>query len=914
MKEASIVVDSVDVNGRIDPYGIDTKTPLFHYTATSSEKGKSIPFHQVVLKKNGETVWNSGKTPAEEYPYVVYSGPALQPKTQYTLAVRVWDEQDRKSLFSTPVRFETGLMDEGFRADWVEPVQEDAVEEEDILPFEVFRPSAGHYGGHVRCRPAQNIRRSFILEKRVRRARVYASAHGIYELYLNGQKAGNAFLAPEISTYQKYLYYQTYDVTRLLAEGENVIAATVADGWWIGRIGLIGSSCNYGNRLGLILQLEVEHEDGEKLVICSDESFRCHESETVYGDLYIGEKRDNTREQAGWNAPGFEDAEWKRCRTAAFSKDNLLGQPIDAIGEYQYLIPEKHITTPKGEWVVDFGQVIAGTVEIVVKGSRGQEITLEYCEVLDEEGNYLRNIMGRNKDQTDVLICRDGAQVYRPTFTYHGFRYVKLSGIEKSQLVKISAIILTTKMQMAGQFSCSDELLTQLQHNIVWSQRGNMVSIPTDCPQREKMGWTGDIQVFAKTGAFNCNLRNFLETWLMNLRAEQKENGEIPVIAPLFPKQELMQRRIGAGDITSSGWSDACILLPWYLYQCYGSVAVLAENLGCMRRYLEYIRVQAALIPQNYDSMTVEQKERNPYLWNKGYHFGDWLIPSLQKQPDGISEGRRQTRDIVGSAWYAITIETFINICRALEKDAGWKLEGEIAEKEQLLEKIRHAIKEEYVAKDGTVGCGKLQGLYVMVLRSGAVQGKLKKKTADKLVSLIRENGSCLDTGFSSVGFLLDILAEAGHKKLAHELLFQTKSPSWLYMVEQGATTIWEKWEAVTGDGKVTDSSYNHYAYGCVGDWMYRNIGGITAGSPGYKHIIFAPDLSCGLTYASCSHITPFGKAACDWQLAGDECIIDLEVPVNTTAELRVRDLVLKLVSGKYYFNIGYLRKSDFKA
>jgi alpha-L-rhamnosidase len=711
-KEALIRVDSVDIDGRINPIGIDLKTPTFHYTTVSSDKSKSVLFRQIVVKNKRETIWDSGKILAENLPYVTYTGPELQPKTQYSVSVRVWDEENQESPLSSPVSFETGLLDEGFHADWVEPEQADAVEEEEIPYFHVFHSIPSHYGGHTRCRPAQNIRKSFLLKKEVRKARIYASAHGVYQLYVNGSKAGDTYLEPGISSYEKYLYYQTYDVTGLLVQGENVVAVTVADGWWIGRIGLIGSSCQYGKRQGIILQMEVEYSDGSRLTICSDESFLCHESEIVYADLYIGEKQDNNKEQPGWKTSDFVDTDWKNCMFAAYPKDNLIGQPIDGIREYQNLKPVSWITTPKGECLVDFGQVTAGTVEITVDGHKGQEITLEYCEVLDKEGNYLRNIIGRNKDQTDLLICRDGIQTWKPAYTYHGFRYVKLSGVQKSQVIKIQAVILTSLIEKTGEFNCSDELLTQLQQNIVWSERGNMISIPTDCPQREKMGWAGDIQIFAKTGAFNYNLRNFLENWLKNLRAEVKENGAVPIIIPNFPKQEWMQRQMGNGEITSSGWSDTCILLPWYLYQCYGDTNVLKENLNCMRRYLEFVKGQAALIPENYKSMTEEQRKRNPYLWNTGYHFGDWLIPSLMKLQNGISEGRAKTRAVVGSCWYAVSLEAYIKVCQALEQDAGWELKREIVEKEQLLKKIRQAIRDEYVDKDGTVDHGKLQGRF----------------------------------------------------------------------------------------------------------------------------------------------------------------------------------------------------------
>ena len=901
-KQPNIAVDHIDIMGRVRAFGIDEKAPVFHYTVKSCMKGKSISAHQVIVGRGKAVFWDSGKLLAGELPYVTYNGAPLEPKTAYSVRIKIWDEEDLPSKPSEPVFFETGLMESGFIAQWIEPVQEDAIPEKDIPHFMVFKDSPDHFGGQERLRPAQDIRKSFRLEKPVKRARVYASAHGIYELYINGNKAGDAYLAPEISTYQKYLYYQIYDVTKMLQSGDNALAATVADGWWIGRIGLIGGSCQYGNRLGFIAQMEIEYDDGETVVICSDESFRCHESAVQYADLYIGEKRDNTLELPGWRQTHFDDSDWAHCDQVVALKDNLVVQPTDSVGIYQYLMPLDWLESPKNECIVDFGQVIAGTVELTVDGREGQEITLDYCEVLDENGNYLRNIMGRNKDQRDVLICRDGLQTWQPTFTYHGFRYVRITGAERGQLEDLRAAILTTALRETGQFECSDERLSQLQKNILWSERGNMLSIPTDCPQREKMGWTGDIQIFAKTGAFNYDLKNFLEAWLTNLRAEQKEDGAVPVIVPNFPKQELMQKQISGSDITSSGWSDACVLLPWYLYECYGNVEVLKDNFHCMRRYLNYVKEQAALEPPGFADMDEAQRARSSFLWNKGYHYGDWLIPSLHRLPDGISEGRSATRDIVGSCWYAITVKTYLKILRALKKSAGWSLQNEIYEADRLLKSIRQAIREEYVSEDGSVGKAPLQGLYVMILRSGAVEGALKKRVAEKLVSQIRENSGCLDTGFSSVGFLLDVLTENGYKDIAYSLLFQDKAPSWLYMVDHGATTIWEFWEAITPDGKVSNSSYNHYAYGCVGDWIYRNIGGIAPGQPGYKQIIFAPDLDCGLSSAACKLYTPLGAAMCDWQLVDGECQINLEVPVGATAELHIRGAVLKLDSGRHYY------------
>ncbi|MGM9607606.1 MAG: family 78 glycoside hydrolase catalytic domain [Oscillospiraceae bacterium] len=904
MRENGIFINSIDLDGRCEPFGIDSKTPVFHYTFFSPENGKSVTSSQVLVRLGEAVAWDSGKRPFPGLPYVRYEGEPLRPMSRYSVQIRAWDELDQAGPWSEPVFFETGLMDGGFQADWIEPEQENTVREKDIPHFMVFKPNPEHYGGHDRCRPALNLVRDFTLEQGVEWARVYMSAHGVYELYLNGQKAGKASLAPEVSAYQTYLYYQTYDVTPLLRPGKNRIAVTLADGWWAGRIGLIGASAQYGDRLGVILQLEARLSDGTSLRICSDEAFRSSPSGTLCADLHMGEIRDNNREPRGWKLPEFDPDGWTGCHRAAFEKKNLIAQPIDPVEDDQVLLPTAWLRTPRGECVVDFGQVISGTIELTVEGEQGQKIVLDYCEVLDKEGNYFRNITGRNKDQTDTLICAPGRQTWRPTFTYHGFRYVRIQGIDRENIIQIKAVMLATRLRSSGSFTCSDEKLTQLQHNIVWGELGNMLSIPTDCPQREKTGWTGDIQVFAKTGAFNYDLRNFLSVWLMNLRAEQKENGAVPLIVPDFPIQEKMLRQIAGGEATSSGWSDACILLPWYLYQCYGQIELLEENFACMTDYLAYVEAQAARPPEHEETMSGEQRARSRYLWNKGYHYGDWLIPSLMRKPNGIDLGRSETREIVGSCWYAIVLEAYLSVCTALSEQAGWKLSEKIQATEALLQEVRRAIREEYVQPDGALRGTQLQGSYVMVLRSGAVEGEQREKTAAHLAQLIRQNGDCLDTGFSSVSFLLDVLTENGYKDLAYRVLFQTKSPSWLYMVERGATTIWENWEAITPEGEVTASSYNHYAYGCVGDWIYRNIGGIRAGEPGYRHIVFAPDFGCGLDSASASYRTPFGTAACSWQKLADEYCVELEVPVGAAGEFRAGADVTRLTSGKHQFHL----------
>lgn len=909
MAVSTLKIINADVDGREKALGIDNTKPLFHYAVSSSENDKGISAHQVVVLKGQpedrekqELVWDSGRITYDHNNYIQYDGAALMPKTSYYAEFHIWDEHgDAAEWVSVP--FETGFMGTQWKGKWIEPEQEDAVEEETLGFFEMLVPNPKFWGGETRLRECRHLRKSIDIAKPVKKARIYASSHGIYNLYINGIKQSERRLAPENSAYQAMIYYQTYDVTDALSEGENIIAAILGDGWWIGRLGMPGDSCNYGNRLGFIMQLDVTYEDGSEETFASDESFLSSGSYIRYSDLYIGECQDLTVRDDSWMKPGLLKGEWTACVVhdsgvftagSGIVPSKLTAQPLEPICVTDVLEAQDIFITPAGELVIDFGQVIAGVIHIHVRGKTGQRVCFEHGEVLRKDGSYVNNILGRNKDQKDVIICREGENIFEPLFTYHGFRYVRITGLNREDIISVKAYAMGSKINEIGYFSCSNEDLNQLQHNIIWSTKANMFSVPTDCPQREKLGWTGDIQIYTQTGAFNYDLRCFLKAWLMNMRAEQCENGEIPVVVPNPSKQERTQRVMSGGSNSSSVWGDACVMVPWYLYEAYGDITALEENYEMMKKWMGYIRDNCELKPEGYARFTPEQKARNPYLWTKQYHFGDWLIPSLRSLPDGVQRGTEETAAVVGSAYYAFTASYFAKVCRALGK------EEEASEYEKLVPKIQNAVREEFVADDGSVNNSSLQGLYVMILRCGIVEGELKKKVLDKLVTLIEDNAYCLDTGFSSVSYLLDVLAENGRTDIAYKMLYQTKAPGWLYMVKNGATTMWENWLAILPDGSPTDSSYNHYAFGCVGDFIYRHIGGIQKAAPGYEKIRFAPDFGCGLTVSKCSIMTPFGQASLEWNKTEDGYEIQGKVPVGASACLEVGNMNVELTSGEF--------------
>lgn len=837
------------MNGQHDHVLTDEETPEVELRVTG---GAPEGIRAALATASGQPVWDSGMTP--------YTGPfltlpaVLKPRTDYVLSVTAeWPGgTDTKEL-----TFHTGFMGETWAGEWIEPEQENALPEEPMAFWQNFIPRpippAEEDGGRLRC--GQTLRRTFALEERPVRAVLYATARGVYTPYLNGRRVGNARLAPEITPYETLLYYQRYDLTPYLREGENQLLVELGDGWYAGRIGLSGSSCQYGNRLSFLGQLELDYKDGRREVIGTDGRFESRRSQIAYSDLFIGEKWDLLRELG----------EWTSCRTVEAPSARLEAQPMPAITSGAP-ISGRLLDQEDGGLLVDFRQNLAGVVRLSFRTEEPAAVVVEHTEALDPSGHFFRNIVGRNKQQRDQLVCGPGKHCFEPLHTYHGFRYARISGITRQQLQEVQAIPVTTSVAETGSFRCSSQELNQLQHNIRWSMRSNFISIPTDCPQREKMGWTGDILAFAATGCFNAQLLPILSAWLGQMRLEQREDGEVPNIVPAFPIDDAMARDFW-GDDTSSAWGDACIMVPLQLYRATGNRRVLADNLPMMERWLEYVCRSAA-------------SEGDPLLWTSGHHFGDWLIPSMAGDPQRVNEGVERTREVTASAFRAIALDGWRQVLEALlERENTPRLRQLREEAVRLLAQVRQAVREAYVSPEGQVK-GDLQGLYVIVLRAGAVEGPLRQKVADRLARMIRDNGCRLDTGFVSTPYLLDVLTETGHKDLAWELLFQTKAPSWLGQVKRGATTIWENWTAVQEDGTPTDSSMNHYALGAVGDWIYRNVGGIQSEGPGWSRVRFAPDFSCGLTWSQCEKLTPRGRVFCRWERNGQEVRVRLETPV----------------------------------
>ncbi len=834
-----------------------------------------------VYDEDGARFWKSGHLPFSGQ--IVYDGIPLAPKRSYTVTVDLFNSSGLTDQGTFTL--ETGFMGSEWLASWIEPEQKKGVKEKEIRFHELFAPNPEFFGGHERLRPCQEVVKTFSLDSKPLSSRLYVSAHGIYSLTVNGKKISPRLFAPETSAYRDILYYQSYELNGILQSGENTLSIILADGWWIGRIGISGDSCQYGDTLAVIAQLEMQMPSGELLMIASDESFQGRRSSIDYADLFMGQRTDFL----------YEPGELRSCRLLNVEAENLIAQSIPPVIEYERLEADIAINR-KWELIADFKKVIAGIPDIEVRSAAGTEVILDFCEVLDESGTFLRNILGRNKDQQDSFICGNGNTRFSPEFTYHGFRYMRITGITPDDIIGLSARVLGTDLEVRGTFSCSDELLNRLQENIRNSARSNFFSVPTDCPQREKAGWTGDMVAFAPTGCFNFHLDAFLTGWLENMKAEQKEDGGIPVVIPNYPMQDAHQKSTGGS--TSAVWSDAAVFIPWQLYISYGDKEVLRRCMPMMEKWVNYTISQCAEIPEDIEQRSESEQRWNEYLMNTGFHFGDWFIPSFQRENRNPFEAAALTKDVVAGSYHALMLETFLKILRATGDDGH-----RIRTIHERLRHVRKAVSECYVSPDGRVQ-GDLQGLYVILLACGILTGKKKQHALERLINLIRENGTHLDTGFVSTPLLLGTLADNGEGELAMELLMTKTAPSWLYMVEQGATSIWENWEAIRPDGSAMPSSFNHYALGSVGDFLYSYIGGIRVGEAGYRKILFSPLITCGLESVQVEVESAWGIISCSYQVLDGTCTLSLNVPEGCEAALKLSGYETDLSSGEHHFTI----------
>lgn len=728
-------------------------------------------------------------------------------------------------------------------------------------------------------------RKQFSLNEVPNKAFVYVSARGIYGLWINGKLVSDLF-SPGYTSYPKRIEYQVYDIAEFLNKGKNVIGLIVADGWYTGKIEYIGVGQQYGKENSFILQLQMDDVNGNTQKLISDKSFKWATGSQRYADLYVGEYYDDNITPNNWLSNDYDDSEWKPLIEKDYPTDTLKLQTIPPVKVVRTIKP-KVIRTPKNELVLDAGETIVGYTSFkdIHLNSQGK-VSFEHSETLDKDGNFLQNILGQNKQQKDFFVAsKEGKYSWSPQFTFHGFRYVKIEGTDDCDPNHYQINVIATPMMYTGELNTSDQRINQLQSNIVRSQVGNMISIPTDCPQRERTGWTGDMQVYAPTATYEMDVERFLRHWLEDMRNEQQEDGQVPQVIPCAESHDYM-RPEGIDAVDTAGWSDAAVIVPWRLYQTYGNKEILKENYSMIKKYVKSVEKLAWKLPRDADQLTKRSRDNNHYLWNTDFQFGDWLMPGYPGTKSADATGKE-----VATLMYILISGITSKIAKVLDDDITE------AYYEKLSNRIKDAFVEEYMNDDGTM-TSDYQGVYVLAFATHTIPNILKSLAANRLRELIADNGDTLGTGFLSVAYLLPVLNEIGLQDVARKILFQDKCPSWLYEVKMGATTMWEAWDAYDSDGTPNEYSMNHFAFGCVGEYLFRSVLGIDHISDGYKKVLIKPNFNCGLSKVDGSFESIWGKIDVSWEIIGHDVNMKVQLPPNVSATVDI--------NGKKFENIRF--------
>lgn len=858
---AQVNVSALTCEYQINPVGLGTAYPRLSWKLEASKSSLQdivqtayevrVADRPGKLKSGKDLIWTSGKTASAQSTHIAYNGPALQSAQRLYWQVRVWTNKSKKSsAWSAPAFWEMGLLTSAdWQASFITPAIEEDINKSEPCPF---------------------LRKEFSIGKAVKSARVYVTSLGLYELQLNGRKVGDQVFTPGWTSYNNRLQYQVYDVTKQLTQGANALGAILGDGWYRGYLVWNNNRNSYGDKLALLLQLQVEYTDGTTEQIITDSSWKSMTGPILSSDIYNGETFDARLVMPGWSSPGFQDNAWKGVTLLSKNKNILVASEGEPVKKIQELVPQQLITTPKGEKVFDLGQNMVGWVRLKVKGNKGDKITLTFAEVLDKAGNFYTDNL-RAAKSTDVYIVRgEGEEVYEPHFTFHGFRYVRVAGFT-GELTKdnITGIVIHSDITPTGTFTCSDSLINQLQSNIKWGQKGNFLDVPTDCPQRdERLGWTGDAQVFAPTACYNFNVAAFFSKWLKDMAADQMKIGAIPDVVPdvinIKEKSGFQGKQVGWAG--STGWADADVIIPWTVYQAYGDVRVLEQQYASMQGWINYMKDCAG----------------DDYLWTGDRQYGDWLSYNTT---DSSYPGAYTDKDLIANVYFARSCQLMSWIATVLGK------EDDAAMYEALRQKVKDAFNKEYVTPSGRV-MSNTQTAYALVLQFDMLPEPLRAPAAEYLAADVRHFGH-ITTGFLGTPVICQVLSDYGHLAEAYLLLNRKQYPSWLYPVTAGATTIWERWDAQRPDGSFQDvgmNSFNHYAYGAIGHWLYTVVAGLDTDPqhPGYKKIHFYPHPGGGLTHAATSIETLYGKASAAWRITDGQLTYTVEVPPNTSATVQL--------------------------
>ncbi|RYP84010.1 alpha-L-rhamnosidase [Nocardioides guangzhouensis] len=695
---------------------------------------------------------------------------------------------------------------------------------------------------------------------------LHLSSLGVHEAFVDGRPVGEDVLSPGWSAYEWRLRYRSHDVTGMLRE-RSVLTVSVGNGWWRGRLGFHGGASVYGDRLGLIAQLEVEFADGHRQTVLTDRSWRAGPSDVLADDLYDGQTIDAGRRTDAWTKVGAHPASFFPVEELDFDTATLgpyLGPPVV---RQEALRPQRIWTSPTGRTLVDFGQNLVGWTRCRVRGPRGTEIRVRHAEVLEDGELGTRPL--RTAQATDRFVLSGGEDAFEPTKTFHGFRYVEVTGWPGDLTDDaIEAVVVHSDLPRTGIFACSDDLLDRLHQNIVWGTRGNVLDLPTDCPQRdERLGWTGDIAVFASTAAFLFDVEGFLGDWLVDLDLEQRHaDGVVPVVVPDPLKYQPFPEGLPEPDTTAI-WSDAAVWVPWALYQAYGDRALLERQYGSMCAHVR--RAEALLSPAG--------------IWDSGFQLGDWLDPDAPPDQPWLAKADKA---VVATACLYRTASIMEATAELLGRH------GDAAGFRALAARVHRGFRTELVSDDGTIRSD-CTTVYTLALVFGLLDGALEELAGSRLAALVAANGYRVSTGFAGTPYVCDALARTGHVDAAYALLTERECPSWLYPVTMGATTVWERWDSMLPDGSINPgemTSFNHYALGAVADWMHRTVAGVAPAEPGYAAVRFAPRPGGGLTWAAASIDTRHGTVGIRWDVVDGRLQVETRLPDGVPGVLSLPD------------------------
>lgn len=873
-------VKNLQLEYQKNPQGIDVEKPRFSWILEGDGRNRSQLAYQIVVASDKQKldtgdwdIWDSGKVSSNATNQIAFSGKELTSNSDYFWKVRIWDESGNQSNWSDTANWSVGLLN---FSEWKGL----------FISHDVGYDKTDKYG-KLYLPPARYVRKSFELNKKVKKAKVYATALGLYELRLNGEKVGDDYFAPGWTDYDKRVYYQTFDITDQIKQGENAIGAVIADGWYAGYVGyallvrLDKVREFYGVNPAFMGQIEIEYEDGTTETIASDLSWKSSEGPIREADILMGEVYDARLEQTGWDAPGFNDSHWSTPKLYTYPAGALDVHPGGLVKTIETL-ETKAITVPeKGKYIFDLGKNIAGMVRLKVQGKRGQKITIRYGEILMEDGTLQTENL-RLARATDTYILKgEGIETWQPKFTYHGFQFVEVSGLtKKPDPDVITGLVMSSIETDKSTFSASNEMNNILYKNIQTTHKANYFEVPTDCPQRdERLGWTGDAQTFMRSGTYLANTAPFMTKYLVDLDDSQQWYGVYPNFAP-FPYSRP--------DQYSPAWMDAGIIMPHTMYKVYNDARILEYMYPGMEKFMDF---QA-------DASTDFIRPPGSANW------GDWL-----------SVNEETSKGYVAAAFYGYDAKLMIEMANALGK------KEDVVKYTQLFENIKKAFAKKYLLADGLT-TEDTQTTYALALYFDLYPSEeLAKKGAARVAQKIKENGYTFSTGFLGTKHIMPSLSKYGYHDLAYKLFQQTKYPSWGYSIDNGSTSIWERWNSYTKDKaqnssiNVAMNSFSHYAFGSVAEWMFMYAVGIDSEDYGYRNIIIKPAISKEMKFINGSYESINGPIASSWNWEGNSLTMNVTIPVNTKATIYVPTTsVASLMEGnKAVAENRYISLIDFK-